>query len=115
MARTRSKVIGKHTPGPWEVSKDDPCRVCVGLGVVVDEDQGDDVCIVQTDTDHYCDQTPGACEANANLIAAAPDLLYVCKWIQKHLTRFEREGQGLTAWDLDALNLTSKAIAKATA
>jgi hypothetical protein len=56
----------KHTPGPWHISPfkswDKDIRICEA-GVLVDHDDVD----------------RAEAEANANLIAAAPDLLEACE------------------------------------
>lgn len=56
----------KYTPGPWKVSKD---------GCDIDNVGGAGVCTL------YADETS---DANARLIAAAPDLLEACKAIVAH-------------------------------
>ena len=55
------KQISQHTPGPWEVSKD---------GNDVENAEGAGVCAL------YADKTA---DANAALIAAAPELLATVK------------------------------------
>lgn len=61
----------EHTPGPWRVSAD---------GNDVENVSGAGVCTM------YADETE---QANARLIAAAPDLLRACeravKWINKEI------------------------------
>ena len=77
-----------HTPGPWEVSPRNPCRVVTEIGNYlhpleprratkdeIDDDYiHDDWGICTTDND-YCSRPHDECVANANLIAAAPELL----------------------------------------
>lgn len=62
---TEGKVT--HTAGPWEMGRD-------GLGISVDAD-GVPVCM--------CDGPVEDNEANARLIASAPDLLEACEMIWK--------------------------------
>lgn len=58
----------QHTPGPWHICRDNPVMVR----------DSDDTLIADCDNFQYTDdgeiQLPD-CEANARLIAAAPDLL----------------------------------------
>lgn len=82
--------MSKHTPGPWEVSDKDQMRVNVKRGTLLHpsepriatakdlaaygDDCHDDWNICQCD-DEYFMRDPNECEANARLIASAPDLL----------------------------------------
>ena len=59
--------MSKHTPGPWEVSEDDPCEI-------QREGNGDFVAMVLPAPELGWDMNAER-EANARLIAAAPDLL----------------------------------------
>jgi hypothetical protein len=62
--------MSKHTPGPWPIKvTGDRKRIRVGVGLV-DGPRGYDVAEVYSDD---CDGEEA--EANAHLIAAAPDLL----------------------------------------
>ena len=77
--------MGKYTKGPWTTEKDQiDCNINI---------HGDEVWIATIHGDHY---TKGSrCingfpsnderDANANLIASAPDLLLACKQAQKIL------------------------------
>lgn len=63
----------KHTPGPWAIEDG---------GIV--EASGAPVCVLYTADDFPCwdgpeGQLEAECEANAALIAAAPDLLALCE------------------------------------
>lgn len=63
----------KHTPGPWKAAHNAPFRWAI---------HGPrNEWIAQTDAafDDGSSGSPDACEANARLIAAAPDLLAVCR------------------------------------
>ncbi len=97
-----------HTPGPWSVwtgrllGQDifhDKRTVCADSGV------GDKLAVA------YCDyHTPERAEANARLIAAAPDLLEMCQMMAAEYSRedgvfFERH---------PAIGRLLKTIAKAT-
>lgn len=82
----------KHTPGPWEVSPGNDCRVNVARGVflhpteprvaigdeVGDDSFHDDWNIALTDGDMFSRDGQSECEANARLIAAAP--AYALAW-----------------------------------
>lgn len=58
--------MSKHTPGPWEVSEDDPCEI--------ESADGRFVAMVLPAPELNWDMNAER-EANARLIAAAPDLL----------------------------------------
>jgi hypothetical protein len=85
--------MSKHTPGPWEVTKDN-LGVCVGLNVFLHPEEPrrmtEEECekeeIDPCDDYSIADCSGGIlarpseeCEANARLIAAAPELLEACK------------------------------------
>jgi hypothetical protein len=95
-------VNAKHTPGPWEV---DHAGYGSRAGFVVDEyfvrhrDVADNVAIASDIVDPAT-QKPS--EANARLIAAAPELLQA-------LQALDRSGHTEAAWDL-----AKRAMAKAT-
>lgn len=63
---------GEHTPGPWACSPNDDTAT-FPLEVWCRDDPRILVCRVQQ-------HDPGAAQANAHLIAAAPDLLAACEW-----------------------------------
>lgn len=60
-----------HTPGPW-AAKD--WRVCAGLG------KGQRISVICDTAANNKSRTPEN-EANARLIAAAPDLLAACRMV----------------------------------
>jgi len=68
----------KHTPGPWKLDTED---------FEVFEQEGGMICTVRHPQDSPCidvgddgyAEAAEACEANAHLIAAAPDLLVALK------------------------------------
>jgi hypothetical protein len=66
----------EHTAGPWKQLTDD----------------NGDVWVIADDGHRYhianMEGSCGTCHANANLIAAAPDLLAVCEEVEKTLSDF---------------------------
>ena len=68
---------GEHTPGPWACSPNDDTAT-FPLEVWCRDDHRILVCRVQQ-------HDPGAAQANAHLIAAAPDLLAACEALIKAL------------------------------
>ncbi len=62
--------MGKHTPGPWTVSKHGTPAYALQFGVYASDDTND-FAIVRYDN----------AEANANLISAAPELLEALEWV----------------------------------
>ena len=95
--------MSQYTPGPWRIQRDDQI-------VILNADES--IAMLFRDGDvHYNDllaPEDDACEANARLIAAAPDLLEA---IQALVKEFEKEAMpGIYA----GLALARAAIAKAT-
>ena len=77
----------KHTPGPWKYA---PHLCSDGYRVFVpheaDNDQHDAIADLETW------QTPEETEANACLIAAAPDLLAACEKLADHMDFMPTDG-----------------------
>lgn len=71
----------KHTPGEW--AHTDGSIYSYGVG------HGADIATVNTDSAHFTDEEA---EANARLIAAAPDLLQALKVIRSVLNDWNKEG-----------------------
>lgn len=74
-------MTGKYTPGPWSVydchgDKLDACRFENGAFQVMSVDC-DHHAVADCSCNHSC-RMEDECEANARLIAAAPDLLEAC-------------------------------------
>ncbi len=65
--------MSEHTPGPWIVS---------GESIVSDEME---ICIANIERDGGYEALAPERDANARLIAAAPDLLAACKLAKKFL------------------------------
>jgi hypothetical protein len=74
--------MSKHTPGPWIFIEGGPLE---GDTVITTQDRmnGDIIPIVDMDTD-YEGEIGIEQEANAKLIAAAPELLAVCQGVLSH-------------------------------
>ena len=89
--------MSKHTPGPWEAK-------------VIDTIYGEPAYwhIVQTSKNGVIGDVQSANFADARLIAAAPDLLYIASWIEKEC----EEGDGTIPDGL--YNAARAAIKKAT-
>ena len=91
--------MSKHTPGPWTAIP----RLHLGDSPIIDE-AGDSIALVRCE-----DVVPSIRNANARLIAAAPDMLAACEAAVRRLssTRFN------TAADADIVTQLLAAIAKA--
>lgn len=102
--------MSKHTPGPWRIDGSEvSCEGMGALAVVSSDDlRPEGYFIVAAVVDISTEVWPkaGSCEANARLIAAAPDLLNTCKFA---LDSLERSGLG-DSWTATILRET---IAKA--
>ena len=70
------KMSNKHTPGPWTVDDDENIMAMDGaLAIAVIMLAEDFPCISGDDDGEARERLQIECEANADLIAAAPDLL----------------------------------------
>lgn len=91
-------MIAKHTPGPWLVDHD--------TDITGSESSPEIGCVGKVDIAHvYLRAVPGKTEANARLIAAAPDLLEALKAVLNSCL----DSRGLA----DAYKQARAAIAKA--
>ena len=63
----------KHTQGPWEVDESGD----IGMSIAIINSKKDDIC--------FCEPFYGEEEANARLIASAPELLEMCKNWRFHI------------------------------
>lgn len=104
-----------HTPGPWRyISRnlDDKAPWCSRIPFAIERALGTAVApvadIVANPLVEVCDQ-PHA-EANARLIAAAPDLLAALEALRSHVS-FDARTDSQTK--LDAMRAADEAIAKA--
>lgn len=86
--------MSKHTPGPWEVSHGghgSPHGFVIDEYYVLNRTVADDVAIAADIVDPAT-QMPS--EANARLIAAAPDLLEACQMFAEWLRREDAGSEG---------------------
>lgn len=101
----KTKTKAAHTPGPWYVvpemgvKPDDRGR----WSYIMRNPGGDGMPIATL----YVKWGPG--EANANLLAAAPDLLEVAKWAESFLAELGNDGNG----ESDLLRNIRAAVARA--
>lgn len=91
----------EHTPGPWSVEPDDRPNMEWNNHIAAGEYMR--ICFMS----HYPSRQDEM-EANAHLIAAAPDLLAACK------AMFEWTKSRTDIHPADAWEMARKAIAKAT-
>lgn len=105
----------KHTPGPWKYGWETDARE---WGIVTDR-RGGIVANVNTSTGPDATSAPAMrvmpCEANARLIASAPELLEACEGLVEEIdaARMETLCQG-SEW-VAKLAKARAAIARATA
>lgn len=77
--------MNKHTPGPWHVGRINKCTIYDKLSQrLANSFEG----VMATQF------TDSQCEANARLIAAAPELLEACKTFAEWLRREEAGSEG---------------------
>ena len=111
--KTKTETVS-HTPGPWTVHDDFLQLIAIHCGFDIDAKQAVQVCLMDYSTANI---DPKANEANARLIAAAPDLLAALK----KYADFVRESGRAEKFDreafvnnmLHATDLARAAIAKA--
>jgi len=77
--------MSKHTPGPW---------FAVGAQVEIEDDSVPDICTCdpQVMRQSHLDWHPKTVEANARLIAAAPELLEALEWYAKKVEDLNKGG-----------------------
>ena len=86
--------MSKHTPGPWQAEQAGMNGKIIEWFVRVD---GDDIAIASA----ICDRAGNISEANARLIAAAPDLLEALEQTLQLAIDWEDEARG--TWQDEAL------------
>ena len=92
--------MGKHTPGPWAIGHS------FTADIAIREPSGE--CVAVT-----CELCEGEAEANARLIASAPELLAALRDCEARLTLLIESGRGKLL-DVTARNTSRAVIAKAT-
>jgi hypothetical protein len=101
----------KHTPGPWKLGTLDITPFGTGLSMGIDAEGHGELAMVvwQMEDDQIEGKQSLQCEANAKLIAAAPDLLEALE-----LMLITRENErGLRGQDSPLHDRARAAIAKA--
>ncbi len=88
--------MSEHTRGPWEVGQ---------YPWLIDDNAGDELAQVCTSRGEY--------EANARLIAAAPDLLTACKEMLQRIKEYQDLDGLLTAKERASRDRMIVAVAKA--
>lgn len=110
----------KHTPGPWKANTDD-CEIVGGMGFVkietVDETihEGEFPCHVALayGIDTHVFPHLGCSDANAKLIAAAPDLLKACRIAATSIEVAINVGAANSIGFVEAHKILCETIAKA--
>jgi hypothetical protein len=93
----------KHTPGPWDVNGIDTEKIRIGSRKM------SDVAIVYNQPNRFDGSLSKSRKRNAELIAAAPDLLAACELVE----RWMLGGQPGPFSDQKILEIVGAAIAKA--
>ena len=95
----------QHTPGPWKLGK----RLPEGsISIDADDHQMLATCVWVMSDAEFLGETSPECEANAHLIAAAPELLAALEELLA-----TAEFKGVNVWDIDAVTKSRAAISKA--
>jgi hypothetical protein len=85
--------MSQHTPGPW---RSRPIYESGWVDIVADDPTRSAYEVASTRHEHA--------EANARLIAAAPELLEACKWVLTTLTAQDRLGTPMADAVASAIN-----------
>ena len=96
--------MSKHTPGPWR----NDCFMVLAPPNVGNY-KGREIC----HTGGHDIRDGNESEANARLIAAAPDLLAACEQLMEYLKLLPLDENNDAAWASNAPQLARAAIAKA--
>jgi hypothetical protein len=101
-----------HTPGPWIV---EPCQADHGLSTVVTAGGIGIICIIQGEEDPkdspFSKETD---EANALLIAAAPELRAALQWLLDDMDDADETRNPHTSEEYDSVAHARTVLAKAT-
>ncbi|MBY9208774.1 hypothetical protein ACIUZ0_37070 [Pseudomonas aeruginosa] len=97
--------MSKHTPGPWHVGGPNKCTIYDKHGQRLANSFEGVMATQRTDSE---------CEANARLIAAAPEMLGALQHIEEYWNRDSNE-QAMTDALWHIIETAQAAIAKATA
>lgn len=98
----------KHTPGPWRINQDDRTTVYVLREVL---GGAEEPAICATVASGIASLPLAEAEANARLIAAAPDLYEVCKLMLDYMAPDHNNGHS-AAWTENTISLARAALAK---
>ena len=101
-----------YTPGPWKAA---PFSSVVGCPITAQPDPKQNTIVVAGTRGAFGEDYRGEIEANARLIASAPELLAALEgMLAVHDMTQSPAGDRIAAWS-GAVNLARAAIAKATA
>lgn len=104
-------MSANHTPGPWAVDPDDRPDMEWNIHIVQHDKPHITICFMS----HDGDGINATGEANARLIAAAPDLLAALNLLLYGTDCYlDDEGNSVFAFSTDKLAQSRAAIAKAT-
>lgn len=99
--------MSAHTPGPWTARLSKACGIVTGFHIAASP-HGSTLPVVEAEQRFSVTRKPEQIEANANLIAAAPELLAALRLLVADVAGYE-------AWQrpCHALDVARFAIAKA--
>lgn len=104
--------MSTHTPGPWMLAwKDETAMIRVNGSTIY--------AVADVTAPDYPAGTPRYCLADLQLMAAAPELLESCKELRSRLAALvkhvdeDTDSDADLAWDIDAIETATAAIAKA--
>lgn len=100
--------MSKHTRGPWAVRVKQPWERGDGGSFAIDAEEWGEMATVYA---HCADESADIGQANARLIAAAPDLLHACRLI---IENAPLAADWLERNDIGAYKQVKAAITKAT-
>ena len=98
--------MSKHTPGPWKASKTHLASSDTWYVIIDPEGRGPIMEVGGKDKPgqiadaKYLVTDPSIIEANAHLIASAPELLEACKFARMQLSALAKEGRYDKGWEI---------------